>query len=81
MPTGDYIDSLKSTDGVSHPIRDTTSGYQKELIAGDNITITETVSGPVISAAGGDIPATVVSVSNHVLTITNGVPNGDGESY
>lgn len=75
------ISKIKLPDGNTYNIVDEASGYQKELIAGDNITITATVSGPVISAAGGDVPATVVSVSNHALIITNGVPNGDGENY
>lgn len=75
------ISKIKLPDGNTYNIVDEVSGYQKELIAGDNITITATVSGPVISAAGGDVPATVASVSNHVLIITNGVPNGDGENY
>lgn len=75
------ISKVKLPDGNTYDIIDATSGYQKELIAGDNITITSTVSGPVISAAGGDVPATTASVSNHTLFIVNGVANGDGESY
>ena len=75
------ITKIKLPDGNTYNIVDEASGYQKQLIAGDNITITSTVSGPVISAAGGDVPATVVSVSSHTLFITNGVANGDGDSY
>ena len=28
MSTGEYIDSIKTSDGTSHAIKDTTSGYQ-----------------------------------------------------
>ena len=71
------ISKIQLPNGNTYNIKDTVSGYQKELIAGENITITSTQNGPVISSAGS---GTEVSVSSHKLVIS-GIQNGDGVSY
>lgn len=71
------ISKIQLPNGNIYNIKDTVSGYQKELIPGANITITSTQEGPVISSSGG---GTAASVSNHKLIIS-GIQNGDGVSY
>ena len=73
------VSKIKLPDGNTYNITDTTSGYQKELVAGDNITIQSTISGPVISAAGGG--GVAASVSNATLFLTSSVSDGDGVYY
>lgn len=73
------ISKIKLPDGNTYNIKDTISGYQKELIAGTNITITPTLEGPVISSSGAS--GTAVSVTSHKLVIVSGIQNGDGVSY
>ena len=49
----DYIDKV-NLDGTEYDIRDTTSGYISEIVAGDNVTISlDSEGNPVISASGG----------------------------